>query len=131
VLAEQDAENGIAAQLVMVDEVLIARRQAEHALRDQGLHFMQHVGAMAPVAKASGEAIDESNGLVRLPEQQRPGVRGDHAAIEIRDHPAPALPKYSSLSVYSVSIGEPPRIGITRSRKTKLYHHRHRCASAP
>jgi hypothetical protein len=63
VLAEQDAENGIAAQLVMVDEVLRAPRQAEYALRDQGLHFMQHVGAMAPVAKAGGEAIDESNGL--------------------------------------------------------------------
>ena len=33
-LAEQHAENGIAAQLVMVDEVLIAQRQAEHALPD-------------------------------------------------------------------------------------------------
>ena len=90
VLAEQHAENGIGAQLVMVDEVFIAQRQAEHALRDQGLHFMQNVGAMAAVAKAGGEAIDESNGLVRLPEQQRPGVGGDHAAIEIRVHPASA-----------------------------------------
>ena len=106
VLAEQDAENGIAVQLVMADEVLIARHQAKHALRDQGLHFMQHVGAMAPVAKAGGEAFDEFNGLVRLPEQQRPGPRGDQAAIEIRGHPAPALPKSISISLYSVSIGD-------------------------
>ena len=89
-LAEQHAENGIAAQLVMVDEVLIAQRQAEHALRDQCLHLMQNVGAMAAIAKAGSKAIDEPDGLVRLPEQQRPGVRGDHAAIEIRNQPAPA-----------------------------------------
>jgi hypothetical protein len=125
VLAEQDAENGIAAQLVMVDEVLIAPRQAENALRDQGLHFMQHVGAMAPVAKARSEAIDESNGLVRLPEQQRPRVRGDHAPSKFATtRPLPAFQNQSR-------FGELPRIGITRSRKTKLYLRRHRCASAP
>ena len=72
VLAEQHAENGIGAQLVMVDDVFMAPRQAEQALRDQGLHFMQHVGAMAPVAKAGGGAIDESNALSVVPSSSAP-----------------------------------------------------------
>jgi hypothetical protein len=89
-LADQHAENGIAAQLLMVDEILIAQRQAEHPLRDQGLHLMHHIGAMAPVAKAARKAIDEPDGLVRLPEQEGASIRGHHPAIEIRDHPASA-----------------------------------------
>jgi hypothetical protein len=39
-LAQKHAKNRIAAQVVVVVEILITERQAEHALRDQSLERM-------------------------------------------------------------------------------------------
>ena len=96
-LAEQHAENRIAAKLVVVVEVLIAERQAEDALCHQGLHLVPDVIRMAGVAEAGGEAVDEPDGLVRLAQQQRAGVGRHHPAVEIRHHPTPAGPSESHL----------------------------------
>src|SRR5688572_27689121 len=79
----------------MVDEVLIARARLEHALHDQGLHVTQRVGAMAPVAKAGGEAIDESKGLVGVPDQQRPGVPEETVPSKSASTRRRPLPKHS------------------------------------
>jgi hypothetical protein len=51
---------------------------------------MQYISWMAAIAKAGGEAINEPDGLVRLPEKDSTRIGRDHAAIEISHHPAPA-----------------------------------------
>ena len=88
-LTEKHAKNGITPQLV--------RSTGPHSpapdripLRDQRLHFVHHVSGMASIAKAGCKAVDEPDGLVRLPEQESAHIRGDHAAVEIRDHTASA-----------------------------------------
>ena len=91
-LAQKHAQNRIAAQVVVVVEVLIAERQAEDALRDQGLERMNGEQRAAVVAKASGKPIREADRLVRLAQQQSPGVRRHQPAVEIGDDPPPAGP---------------------------------------
>jgi hypothetical protein len=44
---QRGAEGGVAAQVVMVDEVLVAERDAEHALADQRRHV---VASRAPAS---------------------------------------------------------------------------------
>src|SRR5260370_18756167 len=89
-LAEKNAQNRIAAQLVVVVEVLIAEREAEQALGDQGLQRMDGEERTAAVAKASGKPIRQADRLIRLAQQQSPGVRRDQPAIEISHNKAAA-----------------------------------------
>jgi hypothetical protein len=91
-LAEEDAENRIAAKFVVVVEVLVAERQAEYPLGDQSLQRVNGEKRAAAVGKASREPIRQSDRLVRLAQQQRPSVGRNHPAIEICHNPPPAGP---------------------------------------
>ena len=96
-LAEQHAQNRIAAKVIVVVEVLIAQRQAEDALRDQSPERMDGHQPITAVGEASRKPIRQPDRLVRLAQQQRSAVRRDHSAIEIRHHQAPASPSESDL----------------------------------
>ena len=82
--AEHGAEHRVAAQVVMVDQVLVAERDAEHALADQRRQLVRDPAGIAAVGEAGGEAVDEPDRPVGRAEQQRPGVRADRPAAEIR-----------------------------------------------
>jgi hypothetical protein len=81
-----------APQVVRVDEVLVAERDAEHALADQRRHIGGDPPRRPAVAEAGGEAIHQTDSPVGGAEQQRACVRRDRAAAEIRHHVAPIDP---------------------------------------
>jgi hypothetical protein len=89
-LAEQHAQHRIVAKPVVVVQILVAERQAEHPLPDQRPQRMHRQERAAMVRETRGEPIRQPDRLVCLPQQQRAGVRRHHPAVEIRHHPAPA-----------------------------------------
>ena len=76
------------AELIVVDEILIAEGEAEDALADQPRHAVLDPIRRAVVVEAGGEPLDEPDGPVGGAEQQRAGIRRDRAAIERRHHGA-------------------------------------------
>lgn len=96
--AEQHAENWIAPQLVMVEQVLVAERQAEHALRHKCFNLVDDIDRIALIPKAGGKALDQGNRLVGLTEQQGAGVGGHHPAVEIRHDATAADPSKIDLA---------------------------------
>jgi len=74
------------AELIVVDQVFIARRQSEHALADQRLDLVLDQLLAAHIVEAGGEAIDEADRPVGRAKQQRAGVRSDASAVESRRH---------------------------------------------
>ena len=73
-------------QLVVVDQVLVAKRDAEHPLAHQGGDVMRDALRRARIAKAPCEAPHQADGPVRGPEQQRAGIGGDRPAVEAGHH---------------------------------------------
>jgi hypothetical protein len=84
--AERHPEHRVVAQPVVVDQVLVAERDAEHPLPDQRRDVVDHPIHRPPVGEAGREALDEPDRPVGRPEQQPAGVRGDRATLEIRHH---------------------------------------------
>jgi len=64
-LAEQHAQNRIAAKVIVVVEVLITQRQAEDALRDQSPERMDGHEPIAAVGEAGRKPIRQPDRLVR------------------------------------------------------------------
>jgi hypothetical protein len=73
-------------QLVVVDQVLVAKRDAEHPLAHQGGDIMLDALRRTRIAKAPCEAPHQADGPVRGPEQQRAGIGGDRPAVEVGHH---------------------------------------------
>ncbi len=114
-LAQKHAQDRIAAQIVVVVEVLIAERQAEHALPNQSLQRVDGEKPAATVGKARGEPFGQPDRVVRLAKQQSPRVRGDQTAVEIRHHTPPAgASKLHLCRATPPRHRDPLRIGITR-----------------
>ena len=84
--AERHTKHRVVAQPVVVDQVLVAERDAEHPLPDQRRHLVDHPLRRPAIREAGREALDEPDRPVGRPEQQPAGVRGDRAALEIRHH---------------------------------------------
>ena len=70
------------AQFVVVDQVLVAERDADDALHDQCIHAVLDEVAVAAVLEAGGEAAGQSKHPVGRPQQQCAGIGGDAAAVE-------------------------------------------------
>jgi hypothetical protein len=75
-------------QLVMVDEIRVPERDAEHRLADQRRHRMLDQLRAAAIRKAGGEAPDEPDRPAGGPEEQRSRIRGDRPAVESGLDPA-------------------------------------------
>jgi hypothetical protein len=78
------------AEFVVVDQVLVAERDADDALHDQRLDLVFDQVRLAGIAEARRETLDQTDGAVGGAEQQRTGVRGDPPAVE-RGHHGTAL----------------------------------------
>jgi hypothetical protein len=85
-LASEHGQHRVVAELVVVDQVLVAERDAEHPLADQGRRLVLDALRRPRVAEAGSEATDQADRPVRGPEQQRPGVGGDRPAVEAGHH---------------------------------------------
>ena len=84
--AQHRPKHRIAAQVVVVGHVLVAKRDGEHALADQGRHVVDDALRRPAVVEAAGKALGQIDRLVRRAQQQRAGVRGHRPATEIRNH---------------------------------------------
>ena len=84
--AERHPEHRVVAQPVVVDQVLVAERDAEHPLPDQRRHLVDHPLRRPAIREAGREALDEPDRPVGRSEQEPARVRRDRAALEIRHH---------------------------------------------
>jgi hypothetical protein len=89
-LAGEHGQHRVMPQPVVVDQVLVAERDADHALTDQGRHLVLDPLRRACVLEARREAPDQADGSVRGAEQQRARIGGDRPAVEAGHH-GPAL----------------------------------------
>jgi hypothetical protein len=87
-LAAEHGQNRIVAELVVVDEVLIAERDAEHALADQGRKGVLDEVRGAGILEAGREALDQADGAICGAEQESPGIGGDRPTCERGHHRA-------------------------------------------
>ena len=85
-LARQNRHHRIVAQVVVVVEILIAKRDPEHPLRHQGHDFMLNQMLTPHVVKAPGKPVHHPDRPIRRAEQQRSRIRRDRAAVERRHH---------------------------------------------
>ena len=97
-------EHRVVTQPIVVDQVLVAERDAEHPLPDQRRHLVDQPIRRPAIGEAGREALDEPDGPIGRPEQQPAGVRGDRSAFEIRHHSAAIDPfRIPSASRYTLS----------------------------
>jgi hypothetical protein len=85
-LAGQHRHHRIVPQFVVVVEVLIAERDAEHPLADQGHHLMLDQVLATYIVKARRKPLRHPDRPIGRSQQQRPGLRRDGAAVERRHH---------------------------------------------
>ena len=84
--AGQHRHHRVVAQFVVVDQVLVAQRDADHALHHQRLYGVFDKFGVAAIGEAGGQTPGQADDPVGRAEQQRAGIRGDAPAIEGRHH---------------------------------------------
>jgi hypothetical protein len=77
------------AQLVVVDQILVAQRNPNHPLPDQSPYRVLDQLRRAVVGEAAGKTLDQPDRPIGGAEQHRPGIRGHPAAVEPSHHRAP------------------------------------------
>jgi hypothetical protein len=87
-LVRQRRQHRVMAQLVVVVEVLIAQRNANHPLHHQRLDRMLGVGRIAAVLEAGRQAAGQPQHPICGPQQQGTGIAGDGATIKGRNNRA-------------------------------------------
>jgi len=120
-LAGEDRHHRVVAKLVVIDQVLVAQRQSEHAPADQRLHLMLDQLLAAHVAETGSKAINEPDRPVRRPQQQRAGVRSDASAVKSR-HDRTTFHSYKSKQIRDTVCPHrgAPRIQLTCWRHNKF-----------
>ena len=88
-LPRQHRHNRIAAQHVVVDQVLIAQRNPQHTLTHKRPNRVLHEPAIAMILEAGRKPVHQPNRRIRLSKQQSAGVRSHRPAVEIRHNRPP------------------------------------------
>jgi hypothetical protein len=91
-----------AKQLVVIVHVLIAERDADDPLPDQGRESVHHLVLLAAILKAPRDPLDQPDRAIRVPQQQRATVGGHGAGVERRHHPPPL--EAFKLELFSVTL---------------------------
>ena len=89
-LAGERSQHRVVAQVIMVDQVFVAERDAEHPLRHHRLDRVLDLRLGATIDEAGREPPDQTDRPIGRAEQQPAGVRGDLATVE-RGHHLAAL----------------------------------------
>ena len=90
-LAAQQRQQRVGAQLIVIVEVLITQHQPVDALGDQLAHAVFDLRGLAVIAEAGGELPHDTAALLELAQQHAAAVGGDRAAIETGHHLAAAM----------------------------------------
>ena len=85
-LAGKGREHRVVPQLVVVDQVLVAERDAEHALPHHRLDRVLDLRLGAVVTETRREPCRQADRPIGHAEQQPAGIRGDLAAVECGHH---------------------------------------------
>jgi hypothetical protein len=79
-------QHRIVPQLVVVDEILIAERDAKHPLRHHRLDAVLNLALGPSIIKAGSEPLGQTDRPIGRAQQQPAGVRRDLAAIKGGHH---------------------------------------------
>src|SRR6516164_1402500 len=82
--AGKNPHHRIVAQIVVVDQILVAKRDAEHTLSHQRRNLMLDQLLTPCVIEASRKPRHQSDRSIGLSQQQRSSIRGDRPAVERR-----------------------------------------------
>jgi hypothetical protein len=74
------------AQLVVINQILIAQRNPEDALSDHGPDLMLDQLWGAAIGETRSKPLDQSDRAIRRSQQQGPRIRGHAAAVKPRHH---------------------------------------------
>jgi hypothetical protein len=85
-LSGQHRQHWIVPKFVVVVEVLVAQRYADHSLQHHGRNLMLHQCWHPAVGETPGKPLRQPDHPIRLTQQQRTGIRGYRSTIERRDH---------------------------------------------
>ena len=88
-LAGEHRQDRIVAQLVVIDDILVAQRNPEDPLPDHRCHRVLDQLGRPAVAKTPGKSPDQPDRPVGRSQQQPAGVRGDLAAVKTGHHRPP------------------------------------------
>lgn len=88
-LAAQHRHDRVMAQLVVIDQVLVAQRNARHSLTHQARHRVFDQIGRPVIGEAVGKALDQPNMPVGRAEQHRTGFRGHRSTIKRCRHSPP------------------------------------------
>ena len=88
-LAGQDRHHRVMAQIVVVDQILVAQRNPKPPLPNQGGPRVLNQIRRAVVGETAGKPLDQPDRPGGGAEQHRSGVRGHLAAVERRHHRPP------------------------------------------
>jgi hypothetical protein len=73
----------------VVAHIFIAERDADDPLADQSPDAVLHLVLLPVVRKARRHPLDQPDRPIGVPQQQRPGIRGQRAPVERHHHPPP------------------------------------------
>ena len=76
------------AQLVVVDQILVTQRDAEHTLPNQRRNLMLDQVLATSVMEATRKPRHQSDRSIGPSQKQRSGIRGDRPTVERRHHRA-------------------------------------------
>ena len=85
-LAGQHMEQRIVTKLIVIVQVFIAERQAEHALADQGLDRVLEQPRITTVRETGCHPPDQPEAAIQSPQKQRSRIRCDGSATEPGHH---------------------------------------------
>ena len=106
-LARDKAEYGIMAQVIVVVQILVAKRDAMNALGHQRFDRVLDAVLPAAIPETSRNLPGQADTAIGLAQQQRARVRRDGAAVESRcDFPASEAGEIERIRTTLCSIGD-------------------------
>ncbi len=105
-LAAQQGQQRVRAQLIVIVEVLLTQRQPVDTLGDKLPHAVFDLLGLAVIAEASGELPHDACALFGLAQQHGAAVGGDRAAIETGHHLAAAVVGEGEAGLSTLCHGE-------------------------
>ena len=126
--AQNRTENRVAAQLVMVHDVLAVQRGPEHPLAQRRRCIVHNPIRRATVRRTIRKPIHQTDRPVRRPQKQRAGVRGHRPAPKSATTPRPfSRADRVAVGLRSVRVGGFLCKWATRCHKRTSSHAAPRC----
>ena len=89
-LVRRQRQPSVAAQDIVIVEILVTQRQRVDALRQQRAHVVLDARRIAVIDETFGQPLRQSDALIHLAKQQTPAVRTHVPTVEPARHAAPS-----------------------------------------